>query len=342
LKRVPIALTIVPSPAHTLSSHPENVDRFRFFDRLFEPPLADHLIRLAAKPASESALTMVHPVSYLRALEEAVAQGPGYIDYAPTYVTPGSYQAALDAAGATLHVVEAVASGEARAAFALVRPPGHHATPIRAMGFCLFNNLALATCHVQKRGFQRVMIVDFDVHHGNGTQEVFEAEPDVLYLSTHQLGIYPGTGAIADNGTGRGKGSVVNIPLPSGAGDQAFAEIADRVIVPLADRFQPQFLLASAGFDAHWRDPLAGLQLTASGYYHLAAVLSEIAEQACGGRIAFILEGGYDPEALAESIGAVLRALAGLPFAPDPADVPPRPEPSVAGILSNVMSVHGL
>ncbi|MCJ7708303.1 MAG: histone deacetylase, partial [Anaerolineales bacterium] len=298
-----IAYALVPSPEHNLDSHPENVGRFQHLGRVLEEPaLAPHLHQITPRPATEEELTRIHPRAYLEALQRAVAQGPGYIDYAPTYVTPGSYQAALNAAGATLQVAEAVARGGAQSGFALVRPPGHHATPTEAMGFCLLNNLAVAVRKVQALGFRKVMIVDFDVHHGNGTQDAFESEPDVLYLSTHQSGIYPGSGHLDDTGQGIGKGTVVNIPLPAGVGDLAFAAIAEQVIVPLAERFAPEFVLVSAGFDSHWRDTLAGMQLTCRGYYDLSLSLVDIARRHCGGRLVFVLEGGYDPEALAGSV----------------------------------------
>lgn len=338
----PIALTIVPSPEHNSSGHPENVERFRHFDRLESAPFADRLLRLEARSALEEELHGVHPDAYLRALRDAISRGPGYIDYAPTYVTPASYKAALAAAGGTLQVVEAVARGEASAGFALVRPPGHHATPTRAMGFCLVNNIAVAARRVQQLGFRRVMIIDFDVHHGNGTQAVFESDPDVLYLSTHQSGIYPGTGYLNETGIAEGAGTVINLPLPAGAGDRAFAEIFDRVVGPAAERFRPRFLLASAGFDAHWADPLAELQLSCSGYYHLGLALADLARRLAEGKLVFVLEGGYDPEALAGSVLGVLAAVAGLPAPSDPLGPGRHPEPSVDSVLRNALAIHGL
>jgi acetoin utilization deacetylase AcuC-like enzyme len=338
-----IAYALVPSPEHNLDSHPENVGRFRHIGRVLEEPaLAVHLHQVTPRPATEEELTAIHPRAYLEALQRAAAQGPGYIDYAPTYVTPDSYQAALNAAGATLQVAEAVAGGEAQAGFALVRPPGHHARPTAAMGFCLLNNLAVAVRRAQALGFRKVMIVDFDVHHGNGTQEAFESDPEVLYLSTHQSGIYPGSGYLDDTGQGQGKGSVVNIPLPTGVGDVAFGQIAEQVIVPLAARFAPDFVLVSAGFDSHWRDTLAGMQLTCHGYYDLALSLVDIARRQCGGRLVFVLEGGYDPEALAGSLQAVLFAVAGEPPPPDPLGPAPYTPPDIGPVLQNVIAIHGL
>lgn len=338
----PVAYTLVPSPDHTMAGHPENAERFRHFGRIEQAPFAGRLTALPARRSADEELTTVHPAAYLAGLRQAIAQAPAMIDYAPTYVTPASQAAAWEAAGAVLALTEAVVSGAARAAFALVRPPGHHATPVRAMGFCLLNNAALAARRAQALGFRRVLIADFDVHHGNGTQDVFEHDPEVLYLSTHQNGIYPGSGALHDTGDGPGLGSVVNLPLPSGAGDRAFAALTERLLVPLARRFGPDFIVVSAGYDAHWRDPLAGLQLSAAGYYDLAAALVGLADELCGGRIVFTLEGGYDPEALAGGVLASLAALCAAAPPPDALGPAPRPEPEIAPLLEAAARLHAL
>jgi acetoin utilization deacetylase AcuC-like enzyme len=338
----PIAYTLVPSPAHNLDSHPENVHRFSLLEQILQSSSAPPTRRLEPKRARPEDLGAVHPMNYLEALRDACAEGPGYIDYAPTYVTTESFEAALDAAGGTLQVVEAVAEGAARAGLAIVRPPGHHATPTRAMGFCLLNNVALAARHAQGLGLRRVMIVDLDVHHGNGTQAATEADPDILYLSTHQMGIYPGSGQIDERGAGPGVGSVVNIPVPGGAGDSAFAQIAERVIAPLAERFAPQILLVSAGFDAHWRDPLAGLQLTIAGYHALGRTLTEVARAHCEGRIVVALEGGYDPQVVAQGVLALALAIAGRELEQDPLGAAPRPEPDVTHLLDRIAQTHRL
>jgi acetoin utilization deacetylase AcuC-like enzyme len=232
--------------------------------------------------------------------------------------------------------------GKARTGFALVRPPGHHATATRAMGFCLLNNIAIAARRAQDSGLQRVMIVDFDVHHGNGTQEIFESDGDVLYISTHQYGIYPGSGAMSDVGLGPGAGMMVNIPLHPHSGDQAFKQIADAVIVPLGVRFAPDLILMSAGFDSHWRDPLGQLQLTCSGYHMLARTVAHLADEVCGGRVVAVLEGGYDPEALEGSARAVAHALAGLPAPPDRLGGGGYLEPDVGPLIGRVRQLHSL
>jgi len=334
--------TIVSSPGHNLAGHPENAGRFKRFDLLRELAENEGLEEVESTPASLEAVTSVHPQNYLEALREAVEQGPAYIDYAPTYVTPASYEAAFNAAGGTLNILDSLLLGEKRTGFALVRPPGHHATSARAMGFCLFNNVAIAARYCQKQGFQRVMIVDIDVHHGNGTQAIFESDPDVLYVSTHQSGIYPGTGMLEDTGLGEGTGSVVNIPLPARAGDAAFERICDRILAPLAERFSPAVLLISVGFDAHWHDPLAGLQLSCAGYHMLASKLAHIAGVHCRGNVLAVLEGGYDPEALAHGVVAVIQGLRGAAKPDDPLGVSPMPEADASALIDAVVSLHNL
>lgn len=337
-----LAYTRIRSPEHKIGMHPENPGRFQHFDRLEQSPYADRLLLLQSEPALREDVEAVHAGSYLQALEQACRQGPGFVDYGDTYVTPASFEAALDSAGGGIRVAQAVLNGEAEMGFALNRPPGHHATETQAMGFCLLNNIAIAARYAQKMGVNKVMIVDFDVHHGNGTQDLFESDPDVLYLSTHQSGIYPGTGKVHEVGVGAGEGSLVNIPLPARTGDEGFNKVVERIMIPVADRFQPDLLLISAGFDAHWNDPLAGLQLTTSGYHALATSLKEIADAHCDGRIVFFLEGGYDPEALAFNIDAVLRALFDIPLEEDPLGHAPKDEPGINTLLDEICEVHHL
>ncbi|MGD8814646.1 MAG: histone deacetylase [Anaerolineales bacterium] len=336
------AYTIVPSHDHDFAGHPENARRFQHFDLLLELASEEDLLEVQTSPALMDAVTDVHPPSYMEALQDIVEKGPAYIDYAPTYVTPASYEAAMLSAGGTLNVLDAVLLGEANGGFALVRPPGHHATATKAMGFCLLNNIAIAARHAQKQGFQRVMIVDIDVHHGNGTQEILENDPDILYLSTHQSGIYPGTGMLHDTGTEKGENSVVNIPLPARAGDAAFESVVQRVIHPLAQRFSPDVLLVSAGFDAHWRDPLAGLQLTGTGYFKIASMLSEIVEEHCPGKVFVVLEGGYDPKAIVHSAMAIIQGLRQTEAPVDPVGPAPYPESDAGSVIETVLSLHHL
>lgn len=258
--------------------------------------------------ATPQDLARVHHLTYVESCLGAIPErGLRALD-PDTIVSPGSGQAALRAAGALLAGVDAVATGQALNAFAAVRPPGHHATPDRAMGFCLFNNVAIGAAYARARyGFSRLAIVDFDVHHGNGTQAIFEADPDTFYASTHQENIFPGTGRRDE----RGVGNLCNVPLPAGAGGEAFREAMENAVLPALAAFEPDFLFISAGFDAHRGDPLAGLRLETEDYAWVTTKLLEIADATCGGRVVSALEGGYAPDDLAASAAAHVRALMG-------------------------------
>lgn len=341
MDRRDVEAILIPSPEHNLPSHPESLGRFA----LLEATIRDIAGVRAVKPQVDSAaadwIARVHPRAYLDALRSACRRGPGYLD-ADTYVTPGSYDAALMAAGATLEVLEAILSGQAQSGFAIIRPPGHHASATVPMGFCLLNNVAIAARHAQARGLQRIMIVDFDVHHGNGTQAIFLEDPDVLYLSTHQWGIYPGSGAMSEMGVGPGLGATVNIPLPAYSGDETFAAIGTEILEPLSRRFKPEILLVSAGFDSHWRDPLSQFGLTTAGYYRMGALLEAIAREQCEGKVLFVLEGGYDGQVLAAGIRAVCYALLRQPAPDDGLGPSPYVEPEFRPLLERVKAIHQL
>lgn len=263
---------------------------------------------VAPREASREQLARVHDAEYLRRISEtkgrAVALDPD------TYTSPESYDVALLAAGAAVDAVERVMGGSHTAALAMVRPPGHHAERGRAMGFCLLNNVAVAAAHARTLGARRIAIVDYDVHHGNGTQHIFDRDPGVLYVSTHQYPYYPGTGAADEVGEGPGAGTTVNLPLEVGSTDDDYHLVFDEVILPVLRQFGPDVLLVSAGFDAHERDPLAGMRLTAGAFGAMTAALRGAAEECCGGRIALVTEGGYDLQALDASLEAVVQALA--------------------------------
>lgn len=337
-----IALTCVPSVDHDLQGHPENPKRFRDFERLHSLPIATRFAVLPPQPADREAILRVHPPQYLAALQHAAEQGPGFLDYGDTYVSRASFEAATNAAGGVLQVLETIVEKRSKCGFALIRPPGHHATQTRAMGFCLLNNIAIAARHAQAMGLDKILIVDFDVHHGNGTQQIFEADPTVFYFSTHQSGIYPGTGHLQERGIGDGEGSVMNIPLPARAGDQAFISIFERLLLPISHRFGPDMIMVSAGFDAHWRDPLANLILTRDGFYRLSEILSVLASDLCHGRLLFILEGGYDPKILQESVATILSAAAGAPNPFPEKDIAPYEEVAIESLIERAISIHQL
>jgi acetoin utilization deacetylase AcuC-like enzyme len=249
------------------------------------------------------------------------------------------------AAGGLVEATRAVLDGDVDNAFGLVRPPGHHALHARGMGFCLFNNVAVAARYaLAERGLHRVLILDFDVHHGNGTQDEFEADPSVLYISTHQYPHYPMTGTLEETGRRDGRGSVVNVPLHGGIGDMGFSRIFTEVVGPVAWRFQPELILVSAGYDAHWDDPLASMLLSIAGYTAIARALRELAEELCAGRLVFTLEGGYHLQALAYAILNTFGVLLGDDEWPlvDPLGPSPHRERPADDVIARVKQIHSL
>jgi acetoin utilization deacetylase AcuC-like enzyme len=290
--------------------HPERPERIAAIrDHLGRRGLLERLLVIRPEPCPIERIARVHERDYIEAIHRACERAPMQLD-PDTAVSPGSWEAALLSAGGALAACDAVASGEVGAAFVCTRPPGHHAEAGRAMGFCLFNNVAIAARHLQDRhGAGRVLIVDWDVHHGNGTQHMFEADDTVFYFSIHQYPFYPGTGSARETGSGRGAGHTLNYPMLAGSGDDAYIEVFRDVLRPEIDRVQPEVILISAGFDAHRDDPLAGMDLTENGYAALTSILREAADRHCGGRIISLLEGGYDLRALSASAEAHLEAL---------------------------------
>jgi acetoin utilization deacetylase AcuC-like enzyme len=332
------ACAFVRSPGHVFPDHEEAPSRFHFLGGWESKPYASALRWLKPQPAAREAVTAVHSERMLQDFEAACRKGPGITDYAPTFVTPSTYADAFLAAGATLGCTNEVLAGQAQNAFAIVRPPGHHAEPEAAMGFCLLNNLAIAVQAALNAGIGKALIVDFDVHHGNGTQAVFRDEPRVAFFSTQQENIYPfRTGFIEDAPDARGR--IVNLPLPARAGDAVFARIAEEVLSPLVERFVPEMMFISAGFDSHWNDPLAELGLSSGGYHAYAKRLVELAGQYCKGRIVFVLEGGYNPVNVASGVEAVLAALTRTEF--NPQDPSPYPEPDISATLDDVRAWNG-
>ncbi|NJL94132.1 MAG: histone deacetylase [Anaerolineae bacterium] len=304
---------------HTLSGHPEHAGRLNAVLDLFEAEgIPSQLLRVQAQPATEEQLLRVHSPRHLEVLARTEQLENGAMIGADTYVFPESYGLARLAAGGVLAVVDAVCSGAAPNGLATVRPPGHHAPPEGIMGFCLLNHIALGARQAQQvHGLARVAIVDFDVHHGNGTQDAFYADPGVLFISSHQSPLYPGTGATQETGQGAGKGFTCNLPLPALSGDEALYTVYEQVGLPVLERFAPQLILVSAGFDAHWADPLANLEMTLGGLDRLVRRLLASAAMLCEGRIIFVMEGGYDLPALSHGWLNIVRALLDQPPGPD-------------------------
>jgi acetoin utilization deacetylase AcuC-like enzyme len=304
---------------HSTGDHVENPRRLTTaISYLEETGVKQKLTCLPPRPASIEELESVHASEYISYLKSRAEKGGGWLD-TDTVVCPGSYRAALYAAGGVATAIEAVLNGEVANAFALVRPPGHHALREGAMGFCLFNNVAVgARFALNSFGLRRVLIVDFDVHHGNGTQDAFYADPEVLYFSTHQYPFYPGTGWLDEVGTGKGEGTTVNFPMAAGWGDEEYSRAFNEVLVPVARRYEPQLILVSAGFDAHWADHLAMMKASVAGFAQAAMVLRDLAAELCQGRLVFTLEGGYNLRVIASSVKALFDVLAGGSDIDDP------------------------
>ncbi|PRW56020.1 histone deacetylase 14 isoform X1 [Chlorella sorokiniana] len=329
------------APAHTYPGHPECAERVPAILTALETSgltpyeRPEELVQLEGFSAAPlEAVLAVHVGKYAEQLEKlsqrAAESGTAmHVEQETTYLTGSTYGDAMRAAGAVLALVDNVVaasrqreaeaasssssgSSSSPAAFAICRPPGHHCLPGGPMGFCIFGNAAIAARHAQRvHGLQRVLVYDFDVHHGNGTQAVFENDPDVLFISSHQSGSYPNTGKIGEVGTGAGEGATINVPLPGDSGHTAALDVFETIVAPAAQRFKPDIILVSAGYDAHWRDPLAGLQFRTSTYHALGACLKQLADQLCGGRIVFLLEGGYDLKALGESVANTFLGVLG-------------------------------
>lgn len=304
---------------HDTGTHVENAQRLvAIMSNLEENNLKDKLVLLSPRAATIDELAAVHAPEYVSRIQNQAERGGGWLD-PDTITSPGSYNAATYAAGGALTAVDAVMSRQVNSAFALVRPPGHHATCWQAMGFCLFNNIAIAAKYAMSNfETQRILIIDFDVHHGNGTQDTFYADSHVLYFSTHQYPFYPGTGSIDETGARDGEGFTVNVPLLAGWGDDEYQAVFEDILAPIAKRFEPELIMVSAGYDAHWADNLALMQISVSGFARLVEITKTLADMLCQGRMVFTLEGGYHLEALALSVGATLDILNGNRQISDP------------------------
>ena len=341
-------LTVFTSPRFadhlTPPGHPERVERFEVMQvvasefrarggRVSEPP-----------PAGDDAILRIHEAGYLALIRNTAGRATS-LD-ADTYTSPLTYEAARIAAGAAVSAVDHVLEGGRGArACAIVRPPGHHAERNRAMGFCFFNNVAIAAAHARARGVARVAIVDYDVHHGNGTQWSFYADPSVLFISSHQYPYYPGTGAADEVGSEAGRGFTLNLPLAAGATDADYEVAYTRLALPVLRAFRPELILVSAGFDAHRDDPLGGMRLSTPYFGRLTAAITAVADECCDGRVVAVTEGGYDLKALADSLRAAMRALAGessLADHPVPDGAAPRGDATVGAVLPHVKGMWQL
>ncbi len=329
---------------HNMPGHVENNRRTAEAMTLLEKRgVLDAMHPLAIEPIDLPALHRIHAPDYVQRVQGMAAAGGGMLDF-ETYMTSTSFEAARMAAGAAIAVTQAVVSGQARNGFSIMRPPGHHALPDQAMGFCIFANAALAAKAAQvEMGLERVLILDWDVHHGNGTEAIFYDDPTVAFISYHQYPLWPGTGAAGDIGRGPGEGYTMNIPMPPGAGDAAYLRAFDELVAPFARRFQPQLLIVSSGYDVHWRDPLSQMALTLNGYAQLAHRTHLLAEELCQGRLVVLLEGGYDLGAVSYGVLDTALALLGrVEEAEDPFGPPSMPETDVGFLMAQLKRIHRL
>ncbi len=316
--------------------HPERAARLRaILDALSKSDVSDHITRIPGEPVDTQWVAEVHDVEYIERVREACARGEGWIDVRETTICRKSYEIACLAVGGCLSAVEAVMAGRLDNAYCPVRPPGHHAERNRAMGFCLFNNTAIAACYLRKRhGLRRILILDWDVHHGNGTQHTFEADPGVFFCSIHEDPRYrfPGTGRAHESGSGPGLGTTLNLPMLPHATDSDVRSAYEESFVPAARAFAPEFILASVGFDAHVDDPLATLDLTDAGFEWLIRRTLALADELCGGRLVTILEGGYNLDVLGAGSVAHVRALLGLDAGRASEGIPAPAEESISDL----------
>ena len=331
--------------SHTHHDEPRHVEQAARLFAVEQALEASGLMVLAqvavARPAHERDIRAVHAPRVIETLQYISLEGEAWIDN-DTYVMMGSWDAAQQSAGAAVDVVDAVVNGQATNAFALTRPPGHHATPRRSMGFCLLNNVAIAARYATNvLGLERVAIVDYDVHHGNGTQDTFYADNRVLFCSSHGAPLYPGSGDADEIGSGPGYGTTLNAPMPYNVGDSGYTTLYREVMIPALRRFQPQLILVSAGFDAHWDDPIGPHALTINGFSALTQMLRDAADELCDGRLALVMEGGYSLRALAAGASAALGVLLGLPQ-PDSLGPAPTTEPNIQPLINGLKKQHPL
>ncbi len=331
---------------HDTGTHVENAGRLQAIlaglDRTGIKPL---LVQIPARAATMAELMLVHKESYIHSIETFCRNGGGWWDQ-DTLMSPGSYEAAVYAAGGGIKAVEAVAKGMVEHVFALVRPPGHHATADQCMGFCLFNNVAIAANYALKYlAIKKIIILDFDVHHGNGTQEAFSHNPNVLYISLHQYPLFPGTGRIDDTGDHRTNGGTsINIPMPAGCRDIEYVRVFNEIVIPAVRRFAPDLLLVSAGYDGHWADSISHMRLSLDGFVTLTRIIESMARECCGGKTVYFLEGGYNYRVLEVAVNNTLKIWLRENFLADPLGPPPNDiAPSnIDDVIDAVKIKHGI
>lgn len=329
-------------PAYQHVERPERIQSI--WELLAQTKVADRLMPLEPAPLSRADLLAVHAPALIDSLAQLRTLNSVAMIDPDTYALPTSFEIACLSAGGVVRGVEALVNGEVDNVLAAVRPPGHHATRDRSMGFCLLSNVAIAAQYaLNKLGLERVMIVDYDVHHGNGTQDIFYDDDRVLFVSTHQYPFYPpNSGALEEVGKGKGKGYNVNIPLAAGHGDTSYQAVFKEVVWKVARRYQPQLIIVSAGFDAHWRDALSMMRVTLGGYAHITRELIGMAQALCGGKIVFALEGGYDLTAVSHGMLNVAFALLGEDLVSDPLGDAGGKDPHIAPTIERILKVHGL
>jgi acetoin utilization deacetylase AcuC-like enzyme len=328
---------------HNQPGHPENAKRLEsILAGLKESDLFQKLILIKSRHAEIGEINYCHQEEFIEYVKRFCDKGGGYLD-PDTYVNEYSFDAASMAVGSSIDLTKSVINGDLKNGFALLRPPGHHALANRSMGFCLFGNISIAAkAALQNPKIGKVAIVDFDVHHGNGTQALIGDNPNILFISTHQYPFYPGTGSIGEIGSGQAEGTIINIPLEVGVGDHSFKIVYEEIILPALRRFNPDILLISAGFDAHWDDPLANLNLSLTGYNWISRELIKLADEICSGKIVFFLEGGYNLDVIRDGVINTIRALMGIESFDDSLGQTHQTEPEVKNLINELHQIHKL